>query len=446
MIACCLLAVCSMAQTGATPAADRLLARVPEGLELAGPPITGPDGSTVEDRTEFVFSPDGTQVAYVAFRGGRPVPVLGESIGESIGERVGESLDYVDPPVFAPSGVGVGFRVGQSTGPKTEHWWILLEGKRQFQEDWIGSIACAPDGARWAYWAQPGARVQSDRAYAQKDLVLVVGKRRSKAYEDADALNPPQFSPDGKKVASVAMKGGRWYVLVIGAKEELLGDGAPMIDSILWHPDGKELAVVEVREDSGLDPEAPPPDMGGPFGDLVVRVGKRTYGKDYDSAGAPVFSRDGRHIAYKVMRGGKMGVARDDDAKAPTAWAYVDELVFSPDGKRLAFRASEDARTEPAFGLARDSRTAVKGGTWRLVVDNHSGPVLDEVRLPCFSPDGKLLAYAARKGARWHVVAGERSGPEVDEVASLAFAADGKSVSYGARSERELWWRTLAIE
>jgi Tol biopolymer transport system component len=51
-----------------------------------------------------------------------------------------------------------------------------------------------------------------------------------------------------------------------------------------------------------------------------------------------------------------------------------------------------------------------------------------------FSPDGKRLAYAVQTGNKWHVVVDGKEGRPYDSVISgtLAFSPDGKRVAYGA--------------
>ena len=154
---------------GALPQAqEKLIAVVPDGIELAGPPMTGPDGKKVSDVSRIVFRPDGGQVAYVGFKGGRSCPVIGTTVGET--------FDYLSAPVFG--GDHVFFRAGNRTSPTTEKWWIHADGKKTGEEDWIGAIACNADGSQLAYWVQPGAKIEASGIYSRPNLVLVVGKKR----------------------------------------------------------------------------------------------------------------------------------------------------------------------------------------------------------------------------------------------------------------------------
>jgi hypothetical protein len=140
-----------------------------------------------------------------------------------------------------------------------------------------------------------------------------------------------------------------------------------------------------------------------------------------------------------------MGVAVDGDAKAATEWAFVDEIAFSPDGKRLAFTATKDGKPANPGDLSRHARWQVQGGTWHVVLDGKVGPAFDAVEHLAFAPDGKRLAHAGRKGTTWKVHAGDAESGPFDDVGPLCFDADGKRIGFGARTGRELWWRIFEL-
>lgn len=410
---------------------EKLLARIPEGVELVGKPRKGPDGIEVPTVSRPVWSADGLQVAYIGHRDGKSFPVVGETVGES--------FHYIDPPVFGTKGTQVAFRVGNCLGPTSEKWWLWIDGKKQFPEDWIGSISACPDGKQWAYWTQPGAKLDSTGAYARSSMVLAFGTKRSKKYDDAEALTAPVFSSDGKQVATPVAKTSKHFALVFGAKEELVGKGAPMVDTVVWRPDGKELAIVEMDISRGS--KGPPK----PWSNLVIRAGSRVLGKDYESAGMPVYSRDGKTIAYKVARGELLGVALNEDANAKVEWAFVDEIALSSDGKRLAFSASKDAKLGESGDVSHMARWQIKSGGWQVVVDGKPGDRFDAIAYLVWSPNGKQLARAVRKDKSWHVVVGETTSDPFDDVGPPRFSDDGKSVGFGAQVGREMWWKVITL-
>ena len=60
-----ILSLAATAAAARPQISEKLIAIVPDGVELVGPPITDPDGKKVDNVSEVVFSADCEQVAYV---------------------------------------------------------------------------------------------------------------------------------------------------------------------------------------------------------------------------------------------------------------------------------------------------------------------------------------------------------------------------------------------
>lgn len=178
---------------------DCRLAVIPDGLELEEPSIQV-EGKEWRHVNAVVWSPDGARVAYVGWKGGRLIPV--------VGEVQHGAYDYVSGPVLDERGECVVFRVGKRTGKASETWWVLVNGQELGKEDWIGEVGVSSDGQRIAYWTQPGAKIEDDGAYNRGRQVLVVGARKNDKWsfhagddwEDARSLVPPLFSRDAQGV------------------------------------------------------------------------------------------------------------------------------------------------------------------------------------------------------------------------------------------------------
>jgi hypothetical protein len=412
-----LLCLLALGQPAPPALEEKLLARIPDGIELEGSPV---------------FSPDGLAVAWVGLRGKRPHPV--------IGDQVLETYDYIDPPVFGPTREHLAFRVGNRTTKKTEKWWVLQGGKRTGENDWIGTPAWSPDGAQLAYWTNPGARVSAEGPYTGGKHVLVVNGKKGSAWEGAEALAPPVFSADGKQVAVIAQQGGRWFVVVNGQKLT----PEPLVDSVAFSPDGKQVAYAAAR--GGAAPGAGRgPQVGPPAMKFVVVVGKKVFGDGEDSAGSPCYAPGGV-LAYKALKGGKMGVVVGD-RKGPFEFDIVGRPAFSADGRRVAYAAATGAQVDAFGALGPYAEAMAQGGRWFLVVDGKRGAgEFDRVDAPAFAPDGKQVACRARRGKKALIVIGEKAGEELDDVGPPAFAPDGKRVAFGARIGRELWWKVVPVE
>jgi Tol biopolymer transport system component len=142
-----------------------------------------------------------------------------------------------------------------------------------------------------------------------------------------------------------------------------------------------------------------------------------------DGIGKAAFSADGKRLAYTAWKGGEKCFVVIDGQAGPEydgigiVW---DELVFSPDSKRLAYGAK-------------------KGEKWVVVIDGQESPVYDNIDtdwgMPLFSPDSKRVGYVAKKSRKQFVVIDGQAGPEYDEImeGTPIFSPDSKRVAYEAR-------------
>jgi Tol biopolymer transport system component len=106
-----------------------------------------------------------------------------------------------------------------------------------------------------------------------------------------------------------------------------------------------------------------------------------------------------------VVVDGKAGTEYDDIPSPP---------IFSPDGKRVAYGVK-------------------KGEKQLVVVDGKAGKEYDEISggfppiklapvrfsAVVFSPDGKRVAYAAKNGEKWLVVVDGHAGEEYDLAGTM---------------------------
>lgn len=134
-----------------------------------------------------------------------------------------------------------------------------------------------------------------------------------------------------------------------------------------------------------------------------------------------VFSPDSRRFAYLAALGENLHVVVDNERQP----AYDDfpgepPLQFSPDSRRFLYAACKVDVT--------GRRNCF------LVVDGREFGPYDQIRSPCFSPDGRQVAFIGRRGAKMYfVLDGEEHGPH-DHVIKVGpfFGPEGLRVVYGA--------------
>lgn len=205
------------------------------------------------------------------------------------------------------------------------------------------------------------------------------------------------WSPDGKHVAWLAVRGSKCILVVDGVESEP------------W--DNLRNGVVSLSADWSR--------VG-----FVAEDGKKTFavldgkklGGEFDEVESIVISPDGRRVALQAIRERKRILLVDGQQ---VGGEYREALgpVFSPDSKRVIFQGRSDKGTH-------------------LVVDGVSGSPYDSIRSIVFSPDGRRIAYEARINPLWHVIVDGKSGPPAEELGgSLKFSPDGKHLAYFADNQ-----------
>jgi hypothetical protein len=129
---------------------------------------------------------------------------------------------------------------------------------------------------------------------------------------------------------------------------------------------------------------------------------------------AIVFSMDGKRLAYAAedWQGWHVVV----DGQCGPARAGIGELLFSPDAKSFAYAALDD-------------------GHWRVIRDDAPGPPFEALLQGTlrFSADGVHLAYAALAQGKVHAVLDQDAGPAYDGIANLGFITENGRLAYVAR-------------
>ncbi|MFD1105138.1 amidohydrolase family protein [Sphingobium olei] len=185
--------------------------------------------------------------------------------------------------------------------------------------------------------------------------------------------------------------------------------------SVSASPDGRTM-VVDLQGSLWLIPAK---------GGTAKRVG------DYFSdARQPVWSPDGKTIAYFAYRDGNYDLwimdADGGNARQLTSGTFDDrEPAWSPDGKTIAFSSDRAGKGDPSYNIWTID---VATGAVAQVTSDPS-----EDRLPTWSPDGKTIAYSSTrdsKSAIWATNLADGTERLLKEAAGKADAP-----SYGPKGQ-----------
>jgi TolB protein len=174
------------------------------------------------------------------------------------------------------------------------------------------------------------------------------------------------WSPDGQWFVYGDVDRQIWKLKVTGdTLAMILSNSTGLNDSPVWSPDGRRIAFGRFQSDG----------MTGTYTMAANGTDLRFIGY----GGSPSWSPDGKRIAY--IGSDNIGI-RDtngaNDRKLIYAEGGVGSLDFSPDGSKIAFGARIDNI----------------GGLYVIDTAGQNLKLLEEgAYLPCWSPDGRRIAY-----------------------------------------------------
>jgi serine/threonine protein kinase/Tol biopolymer transport system component len=157
-------------------------------------------------------------------------------------------------------------------------------------------------------------------------------------------------------------------------------------------PDGTRLAVAK------LDPVTGTPDVW--MFDLQRGVGT-PFTTDPDSESEPLWSPDGKQLAYFSNRRGHFELLAKASDSSTGEWQVRDRVMgvhdWSPDGRFIAYTSME-VNTAGHLALLSMRGDPVPWTTLRQVPK-----VALAAGDPRFSPDGRWIAYQGRESGRWEI-------------------------------------------
>ncbi len=330
-------------------------------------------------------------------------------------------------------------------------------------------IAAREPGVTWNFLASPDARRLAWVEQADSRQRVVLDGRPVASYPLVTALT---FSADGSGLAFAArldpaeLAAPEWTVALAGQEfgrfaevdPPVLDRAGAAVGFTALERFGPRAAFINGARQSDRDTAVPGSVVLSPTGGRSARIeragrlarvvadGIGHPWRDFISRSSLGFSPDGAHLGYIaghldpvfIFDGRVIGAADAmvgpayDSTGAAVAWALRDgprwrlyarypgrvidrepaetplELVFSPDGTRLA------------AALRRPLGTTI------VLLDDSVIAEQDAVKGLCFSPDGSSVGWIARVSNGWRVVAGGRVSPRYADVSRLALGPLGR--------------------
>jgi len=295
----------------------------------------------------------------------------------------------------------------------------------------ISEPAVSPDG-KWIVFTLRVTDLDANRGRTDLWCTDSEGKVLSRLTSHPAADFNPRWSADGQSIYFLSTRSGSsqvWRIRRNGGEAEAITALPLDVSNLVVSPDGKNLAFsLEVFP--GLCPD-------GSKKKLDELAAGKASGRTYDR----LFFRhwdswlDGRrsHVFVMPVSGGKaLDLMPAMDADAPSKpFGGAEEFTFSSDGKGLVFTARDAGRTE-AWSTNLDLYLVPVDGSApprNLTEKNQASDTQ-----PCFSPDGRTLAYLAM----------ERPGYEADRyrimLRSWPSGAERELASGWDRSASSLCW------
>lgn len=310
-------------------------------------------------------------------------------------------------------------------------------GQRNLSREWerhgrapalshaAGLPVLSPDWRRVAFVQQRGGvHPRGGARYSDIYVMNADGSESRRLTRSPQNDGDPVWSPDGRRVAFVRIRGGlcrspvrcplkgRADVYVVNADGSGLRrlahaitfaplSGAPsagLAANPAWSPDGRKIAYVDNR-DGTADISVVTADGGG------LRHLTRTPGTDRRrswSQDGPVWSPDGRQLAFGSDRDRKEGeiyVINADGSglrRLTRNWKADGGPVWSPDGRKMLFLRSAGPGLWSYFTNGDVWVMNTDGSGQRNLTRSETHPFATD-RSPAWSPDGRKILFVSNR-------------------------------------------------
>lgn len=410
---------------------ERLLAVIPAGTEL--------------ETAKIVFSPDGSKAAFSVRSGNQFRVVFGDNVSKLYGQ-IRHLAISADGRYAAHNGMPY----LQQEGNRQEY--LVVNGLETGPYNSVCNPTVTPDSSTVVFEAEYGGKWRFAVSAAG-----FAGIKAETAVADMHFM-PPVVSPDSRFVVSIQdqLEAGKYVRLVStlemrAVRSRVYDD----ISQIVYSLDRLRTAYVAKRKGKRF---AVTSSFAG---------GDEHEGVPFDSIYGLGLSADGAHLAYGALRGEKHFHVVDE-LEHPAAFYYDGLPVFSRDGKTVAYRAMVDGKSfiaakgkmisgydDVSNPVLSSNGTILafigkKQGLGRVNVNGKESPAYEHIDTLQFTPDDRYLTFRATKADFYRMVIIDLEGKVVTEgslfkeIWTPSFDETGR-LGYGALHEREIWWKVLTL-
>jgi dipeptidyl aminopeptidase/acylaminoacyl peptidase len=304
-----------------------------------------------------------------------------------------------------------------------------------FEIKTVGDPRISPDG-QWIAYTVTSLDRREDAADTDIYMVPASGGEPIRLTGSRKPETSPRWSPDGRYLAFLSSRDGKKTQVYLldrrGGEAQAITDYKTGASAIAWSPDGTRLALL-VPDPDPNESAAPDADKK-PKPHVITRLQFKRDGEGYLNtitrqlhvfdiasktdvqitsdtwdAGAPVWSPDGKLIAFSANRTDNPDANDNSDifVVEPAKGAPVRRLtiyegsdsspVFSPDGQSIAYIQGGDPK-DIWYATNNIAMVSVAGGAPKILTTG-----LDRnLRSPQFAPNGEGIAFLLESAGNVH--------------------------------------------
>lgn len=332
--------------------------------------------------------------------------------------------------------IGMASAEGQAAGGRPMKVEDLFQFKR------VADPQMSPDGKTVVYVITT-VDLPANKTAASLWLVATDGGAPRQLTNAGKKDRHPRWSPDGKSILFESNRSGEnqlWSINVNGGEAKQLTTISTEAGTGIWSSDGQWIAFV-----SAVYPEF----SDKPFAESNALNKKRKEEISANPVKARVFSKlfyrhwddwveDKRQHMFVMPAAG--GEPRDvtpgdrDSYPTSTTFSIGDDFTFSPDSQSLIFTAvpTRDEAWSTNYDICK---VPIRGGKVETLTSGN----LAADGAPCYSPDGRLLAYRAQRqpgfeADRWEIMVMDASGGKPRSV-TADFDSSPNEIVWGADNQ-----------